>query len=401
MKENRLAYSCQRFPALGYIWRQKDMRRLCFLLLVGYLTYGLHAQSVSAIQRDVPSVSDPKWDKRARNVYENLFFNREHILFGHEDALAYGVKWKQAENRSDVKDVAGAHPAVFGWELSQIDRSPHNIDTVRFDDMRHWMRQAYRMGGINTINWHMENPVSGGNAWDQTPAVAAILPGGEKHEAYLKKLDILAEYLGSIKAGFLFQHRIPIIFRPFHEMSGSWFWWGSDHCTPAEYKALWQFTVDYLRKEKGLHHLLIAYSPDVVSDRETYLRYYPGDEYVDILGLDIYFHDNPSRRDPLLWKGLLRMVVNEASSRGKVAALTETGYESIPEANWWTDFLLRSLKSDPAFQRLAYVLVWRNHRPSHHYAPFMGHSSAGNFRTFCADDLIWLQSDLPKLYRRK
>lgn len=80
----------------------------------------------------------------------------------------------------------------------------------------------------------------------------------------------------------------PVLFRPFHEHTGSGFWWGEAQCTPDEYRALWRFTVEYLRDVKRVHNLLYVYSPDLYRDAEHYMERYPGDEWVDVLGLDAY-----------------------------------------------------------------------------------------------------------------
>jgi mannan endo-1,4-beta-mannosidase len=139
-----------------------------------------------------------------------------------------------------------------------------------------------------------------------------------------------------------------------------------------------------------------------------YMEWYPGDAYVDVLGLDEYFwppragtQDDPAAR----LAEHLRHVVTEADARGKVAALTETGFETIPDSAWWTGTLLRAIQGDPAARRIAWVLVWRNaYRPGrssdHFYAPYPGHASAPDFIRFTRDPLIWLEDDLPDLYGR-
>ncbi|MCI4670215.1 MAG: glycoside hydrolase family 26 protein [Bacteroidia bacterium] len=342
-----------------------------------------------------------KASPKTRALHTNLArYAKERILFGQEDALAYGLHWKAEKKRSDVKDVTGSHPAVMGWDLSKIGQTPFNIDTVDFQKMRKWIKMSYKMGCINTISWHMDNPMTGGGSWDTTSAVRSILPGGEKHDFYLQKLDLVADYFKKLKAGFIFQQQIPIIFRPFHEHTGSWFWWGNDNCSTEDYIQLWRFTVDYLRKEKGLDNLLFAYAPDGVDTREAYLERYPGDDYVDIMGFDYYIHDNPTRKDPEELTKRLCMLVKLAGERGKIPAFTETGYSQIPDPDFWTNFLLSSIKSHPDAQKIAYLLVWRNARPDHHYAPFPGHHSAENFKKFHQDELIWLQSDLPDMYQK-
>lgn len=325
-----------------------------------------------------------------------------HILFGQEDALAYGVEWKSwHKDRSDVKDVCGQHPAVFGWDMSKLGQRPFNIDTVDFEQMKDWIRGVYRMGGINTISWHMDNFVNGKSSWDVGDrVVATILPGGERHDAYKAKLDLFADYVEDLQVGFIFKKQVPIIFRPFHEHTGSWFWWGKQFCTPEEYKALWQFTVKYLRDQKGLHNLLWAYSPDVFKDKDHYLEYYPGDEYVDILGFDDY-HDVGAHGNLKDLTRRLRMVVELAEEKGKVAALTETGFESIPDNTWWTNKLLKHLKEDPVASRIAWVLVWRNARKDHHYGPFPGHNCAEDFVQFSRDPMMLFLDDLSYIYQQK
>ena len=344
--------------------------------------------------------------KQTKALFANLQkVSSNKIMFGHQDDLAYGFAWNDwHKKKSDVRDVCGHYPAVFGWDISKLGQGDKNLDHVAFQNMRKWILEAYKMGGINTVSWHVDNFVTKGNAWDVgEKVVSAILPGGAEHEAYKARLDLLADFFKSLKKGFLSKHEIPIVFRPFHEHTGSWFWWGQPHCTPEEYKQLWQFTVKYLRDVKGVHNLLYCYSPDIFRDKEHYLECYPGDDYVDILGIDDYHDVNPEN-DPAMLTKRLRMVVEMAEERGKVAALTETGLEAIPEARWWTDHLLKYIKADPVASRIAWVLVWRNannehDRPNHHYAPYPGHASAPNFKEFCNDPVILMEGKLPKMYK--
>lgn len=350
--------------------------------------------------------SDGPCDAQASRQTQALFYNLraltgQHTLFGHQDDLAYGVYWKAEPGRSDVKDASGAYPAVFGWDLGKLGPGvTHNIDTVSFEAMRRWMRQAYRMGSVNTISWHVDHPTTGGGSWDTTPVVRHLLPGGQHHQWLLDELDGVARYLDGLHNGGLLRRRIPIVFRPWHENNGAWFWWGKGSCTPEEYIALWRFTVHYLRDVKGLHHLLFAYSPSHFANRAEYLLTYPGDDYVDILGLDFYFRgESPDWTRAELGRNLAD-IADLAAEKQKIAALTETGFETIPDPHWWTHELLDHLVSPPANGRIAYVLVWRNARPSHYYAPFSGHASEASFRNFAKDSRVMMQDSLPRLYRR-
>ncbi len=346
-----------------------------------------------------PQLVDAEAHRRVRALYANLKeISGQSILFGHQDALAYGIGWKEANGRSDVKDVCGAHPAVFGWDAGKLGQSAFNIDTVFFGKMQQWIIDAYKMGAVNTISWHMDNPVNGGSSWDTTPAVAAILPGGPKHEAYLAQLDHFAAFAHSLRAGFPLRKPVPLIFRPFHEHTGSWFWWGKGNCSAEEYKQLWRFTVEYLRDAKGLKNLLYAYSTDVVDSPEQYLEFYPGDEYVDILGIDNY-RDVGLNGKPDSLTRRLDIVARLAAEKGKVAALTETGYERIPDPLWWTEALLKPIKAGNDASKIAYLLVWRNAHIGHHYAPYPGHPSTANFLAFRADPAVKFQDNMPDVYR--
>ena len=347
--------------------------------------------------------TDANASQPTKALFDNLKnISKEKILFGHQDGLAYGVGWNDwHKKRSDVKDVCGKYPAVFGWDMSKLGLTSYNIDSVDFQQMKDWMKEVYKMGGINTISWHMDNLANGGSSWDVQDSlrvVASILPNGKNHEAYKKKLDHFVDFVNDLEVGFIFKEKVPIIFRPFHEHTGSWFWWGAKFCTPDEYKSLWKFTVKYLRDEKGLDHILYAYSPDIFKDEAHYLERYPGDEWVDILGLDDYHDVGLSGHIEHLTERL-RTVVKLAEEKDKVAALTETGFESIPQATWWTDKLLNGIKKDTMARKIAWVLVWRNDRPDHHYAPYPQHGSAANFIKFSEDPIMLFEDKLPELYK--
>lgn len=359
-----------------------------YLLLLTILTFCYHGYSQH-------SLVDQGADAAVINLANHLRkWSKDKILFGQQDALAYGVHWKKhRSNRSDVKDLVRSHPALIGWELSKLGQGPYNIDSVEFKSMQKWIKKVHRQGGINSISWHMDNFVTMGNSWDTAGSVVEhILPGGKHHSDFVAKLDLFVAFLGELKDR---GKPIPIIFRPYHEHSGSWFWWGEALCTPEEYKALWQFTVKYLRDQKNVHQLLYAYSPDAVDDSSEYLERYPGDEYVDIMGLDDY-RDVGQNADHSRLAVRLEMVVDLADKHGKIAALTETGQESIPEPEFWTKTLMQQLLSSEKTKRIAYVMVWRNARLTHHYGPFKGHASAEDFKIFAKNKNIWLLKDLPK-----
>ncbi len=339
---------------------------------------------------------DKKATKKTKALYANLqLISSQGVLFGHQDDLAYGIGWKGDEGRSDVKDVCGSYPALYGWDVGKLGNSV-NIDSVDFDKMKAWIKEAFNRGGVNTISWHMDNPYTGGDSWDKTPAVSTILAGGDRHEFYKQKLDLFADFLKDLKVGIW--TKIPIIFRPFHEQTGNWFWWGKGNCSRDEFVALWQFTVTYLRDIKHVHNLLYSYSTDQFNTKEQYLEYYPGDDFVDIIAFDDYYSiKSVSKRKKLLYR--LKTVVELADEKDKVAAFSETGLERIPDNDWFTTVLLDGIKSDEIGKRIAYVMVWRNAWPHHHYAPYPGHQSTSDFLKFRKDPFTIFEEDLPNMYK--
>lgn len=316
-------------------------------------------------------------------LYKNLKrIEGKNILFGHQDDLAYGNGWKYIPKASDVEKVTGQYPAVIGHDLGHIGNK-NNIDSVPFDLIRRNIIDAYNMGAINTISWHMKDLVNGGEAWVEPQertvnTVKEILPGAPYHARLLQKLDLAADFFHSLKGadGKL----IPVIFRPYHEHNGNWFWWGRRHCSNDDYKHLFRFTVNYLINVRGVHNLLFAYSPNSVRDKKEYLERFPGESYVDIIGFDNYqtrgktsqqYIDDMERN--------LKILCDISKSLDKISAVNETGYECIPESKWWTNTLYKAISQYP----IVYVLCWRNGRPDHYYVPYPGQKSSADFRAFC------------------
>lgn len=319
------------------------------------------------------------------------------ILFGHQDDLAYGKNWSYVEGESDVKRVAGDYPAVFGWELGGIERGDEvNLDSVPFIEMQRLAIKAHQMGGINTYSWHPYSLVNGENSWNtDTTVVKHIIPGGFHHNAYVTQLNKLADFFAELKTDN--NKPIPFIFRPWHEMGGSWFWWGSKLTTPEEYKLLFKFTIDYLRNRKGLTNMVTCYSPDGgYSNANEYLTWYPGDDYVDILGMDDYEWPGTENWSSKL-KHKLKVMIDVAKEKGKLAILAETGAENIPDSLWFTQKLGKAILAEGIAEELSYVLLWRNDPKVHHFFAYEGHPAEADAAKLLSDSKLWLLTD----YNRK
>ena len=121
-----------------------------------------------------------------------------------------------------------------------------------------------------------------------------------------------------------------------------------------------------------------------------------------MLGMDNYGdwgRDGIYKLDSGLLK--LQIVSDYAIKANKLAAFTETGLETIPNKTWWTQILLKTLKS--AKLQLAYVLVWRNDAtsPTHYYAPYPGQESEPDFIKFYNDRYSLFEKDIKGLYHKR
>ncbi len=322
------------------------------------------------------------------------------FYYAHQDDAVYGHSWKVEDvandplERSDVKSVCGSEPGMIGFDLGGIEMGDAaNLDSVNFDLMRRAAVTHVEKGGIVTFSWHLRNPLTGGDAWDisSDKAVEYVLDGGAGHEKFLEWLGRTADFFLSLRDadGKL----IPLIFRPWHENVGTWFWWGGKLCSSEQYIALYRLTRDYMT-QRGLDNILWAYSPNSDITAEEYFSRYPGDEYVDIIGVDQYmnlgdpadFESEQERLDAASRYYIERMqfdlkyMAEFAAEHGKLIAVSETGFEGIPYAKWWTDVLLKGIGDAP----VCYVLTWRNawDKPGHFYAPFEGSADAEDFVEF-------------------
>lgn len=336
---------------------------------------------------------DPDATQAATQLYERIFLLAERgVMFGHQDDMMYGHAWEYEQGRSDVKECCGSYPAVFGWDLGGIELCwDKNLDAVPFEKIRNGIAQAHAMGAVNTVSIHMRNPVTGGDSWDSkdTTTVRDILPGGPANATYNTYLERAAQFLLSIKDND--GKNVPVIFRPLHENSGGAFWWGCIQCTPEQYKDMWKYTVSYLRDTCGLHNVIYMYSSDIVRDRDHFMSRYPGDEWVDMLGIDAY-HRQQEWDFASGCERMLTMLSEVGREHGKPYAFSETGLESVPRSDWWTGSLLPAVNG----KGLSYVLVWRNSStmPEHFFGPFKGCVSEEDFARFASQPNILMLNDL-------
>lgn len=372
-----------------------NMKKRYFLLYFMFLVVGKTEAQI-----------DKQATKETKALYQYLAKTaKKNILFGHQHATEYGHGWAGDADRSDVKSVTGSHPAVIGVDFSGLSGRTKEQIAETAEALRQNVVATYERGGITTVAWHFPNPASGGGFYwkDSVSAasIALIKPNGSHHEKYKEILRTIANFAHSVKGkdGTL----APMIFRPYHEFDGDWFWWGKSHCSREDFIAVWQFTVSYLRDTLGVHNFIYAFSPDCkFTSEQEFLARFPGNEWVDMVGMDNYADfGRDGHYNLALGIKKLKIVSDYAKKANKLAAFTETGLESIPNTTWWTETLLKALKSEK--MNLAYVLVWRNDKtsPTHYYAPFPEQVSVPDFLKFYNDPYTLFEKDLKNVYHRK
>lgn len=336
----------------------------------------------------------------------------DYFLFGQQNAGHIGVSLKKHDGtESDIKNLVGKHPAVVG------------IDTLSFfgyegnmTDLITVVKNLHKEGVIITLSSHMPNFSLGGDTYyDYSPNVIEgnvglrILPGGDLNSKYIRFLDKIADFAKLCID--IDGNRIPMIFRPFHEDSGNWFWWGKDNLADDKFIQLFRYTVDYLRDVKGIKNFLYAYSPNGVFDSKKMLESrYPGDEYIDVVGMD-YYHDLPISFEEFT-EGLissLKILNDFVSDHGKIMALTELGFRTLdgsslgyfegfapsgnPYKNWFTD-VLKVISSSEDAMRIAYALTWSNFSDVQFWVPYktedFTHEMCDDFVEFCKSDKVKL-----------
>lgn len=320
------------------------------------------------------------------------------IAYGHQDDLSYGHSWvvEDWENdpleRSDVKDVTGKYPMILGCDLGGIELgNEKNLDGVPFGLIRKATQLHTQRGGIVTFSWHPRNPLTGGDAWDVSSkeVVQSILPDGSIAPEFRTWLVRLADFLESLGPD------VPVIFRPWHEHLGSWFWWGKDLCTAEQYKELYRLTWLYCVKERGLTNILWCYSPNGDCGPEAFMSRYPGDEFVDILGIDTYGNMNglglEESRAAYAAKvhDQLTYLTALAYEHEKLMCFAETGQEGLQDPEWWTEVLYPAIKD----YSISYVLTWRNahDKPGHFYAAWPGFENEADMKAFSElSDIVFL-----------
>ena len=346
---------------------------------------------------------DSNSTNETKAFYANLWNTQSKgVMFGHHDDLIYGRNWYNKSGRSDIKDVCGDYPAVFSVDFAEIMDDRSETSTLN-EARRRCILEARKRGEVITACCHLNNPLTGGDSWDNSnnQVVTQILEDGSSVSSKYKGwLDKLAHFVNNLKDenGAL----IPIIFRPYHEHTQSWSWWGKSCTTADEFITFWQFTINYLRDVKGVHNLVYAISPqmDGMQSQSDILFRWPGDDYVDFIGMDCYHGTYTDA-----FKNNLKNLEALSKEKMKPCGVTETGVEGIrkDDGSDYTDYWTKEMLSPIIGREVSMIVLWRNkYDPQgqgyHFYAPFKGQASTKNFVKFYQSYITLFSDDLPDMY---
>ena len=179
-------------------------------------------------------------------------------------------------------------------------------------------------------------------------------------------------------------------------MDGEWFWWGSKTTTPQELIALFQLTVKHLRN-MGLDQMLVAYSPDRnFTNKEEYLTWYPGDDIIDILGVDNYWDvAQPDGYKTAIEK--LHIVINTAKEKDMLSAFTESGSYNVEDTLWYPEKYGKIFEDSLIQAEISFAHVWRNEATAGYYFPCEGHPSAAGAKELMDKPYMLLLNDFNEI----
>jgi len=266
-----------------------------------YLVIFIVAMAVVACS--TPKKAEPEMTAAQQLEQRMTALQEKGYMAGHQDDPFYGIGWAYEDGKSDVKLTVGDYPAVMGFDLGGIEMGDDkNLDSVPFTRIHDELLAHVKRGGIVTLSWHPRNPMTtapdggrgaqkfpAGSAWDvtDTTVVKSILPGGKNAGLFETWMERVADFIETLKDDE--DRLVPIIFRPWHENNGSWFWWGQKLCSDEEFKGLWNLLQDYMNR-RGFDNLLWSYSPNLDGNwtLERFMQRYPGNDRVTLIGEDAY-----------------------------------------------------------------------------------------------------------------
>lgn len=275
-------------------------------------------------------LTDPQATQSARSLFSYMT-----DLYGHKTLSG------QYDDVDYVLQNTGKEPAIGGFDL--MEYSPSRIENGAnpagtSERYINWAKKG-EGNGILSLTWHWNAPTdlineapdklwwSGFYTRATTFDLAAALAdtNSVRYKLLIRDIDSIAAQLKKFQDA-----DIPVLWRPLHEAAGEWFWWGAKG--PEPLKKLWRIMYDRFTNYHQLHNLIWVYAFTSGAD----MSWYPGDEYVDMVGIDIY--TDPSANMSGDWADL-----QQKFNGKKLVSLSETGTLPVPDkirgyGTWWSWF---------------------------------------------------------------
>lgn len=288
---------------------------------------------------------NPNASKQAYDLLKYLYaISGKYILSGQHNYDSQ-PKWSTQK----TEEITGFTPIIWGGDfLACKNRKKIINEAIR----------RHKNGEIITLMYHQVKPFESddlgfhksvkGRVSDQDWE-NILTPGTQYHRAWLKKVDAIAKHLKKLR-----NSKIPVLWRPYHEMNGVWFWWG-DRPGKDGFKQLWVMMYERYTHHHRLNNLIWVWNPNAPrsipgDEAYDYQNYYPGHRYVDVLAADIYHNDyRNSHHDQLLDLG-----------QGKPIALGEVGRAPTPK-------ILESQK------QWVWFMIWAEYNITHNETEDLKH----------------------------
>lgn len=234
-----------------------------------------------------------------------------------------------------IKAKVGDQVAIVGGDYADYGSSHR----VAYEKTNAALIAAWKAGALVALQIHMTDPAGVGLRSPTTDLEQLLAPGNPVHDKWMAQLDLIATGLRQLQ-----DNGVVVLFRPFHEMNGAWFWWGGKDA--ALFVRVWKQVFDYFTVAKGLHNLLWVYGPNHGTRPD---RWYPGSAYVDITGLDAY----TSNIGPAGIQGYPDMI-----KLGKPFGFTEFGPENADNPSGDFDYRKFVVGMKSSFPNAVFFMSW-------------------------------------------
>lgn len=296
----------------------------------------------------------PEPTESAQKLYNFLLTNfGKHVISGvmtnrtmENDGKYTPQTYETQEELKYIHDASGKNVVLVGFDF--LHATGKNSDQQWHQGYTHasleMAKTVWNAGGIPAFNWHWKDPMHDVEAFytessNNTPftefsitkaydeATEKWKTESAEYKAIVRDMNIVADSLLTLQ-----KEGVAVLWRPLHEASGKWFWWGTDGAKPCI--ALYKLMFDIFVNQKGLHNLIWVWTTDEASDA---LDWYPGDEYVDVVGRDYYYYPREANHSSLV--GSFE-TVKEMFGGKKIVTLSENGSVPYPDemmadgANW-------------------------------------------------------------------